>query len=252
MALTYTRLHLFLLLPLAALALVPPRPLHSEPQQIRQVGYRMPWILAAIAFVFSCSWDSLIAWKGVWVVEADMVVGSAAFMPFEECLWFVDHTLLASVWVLVLWSRKRTGARPSALPHWPARVVGAALCLLVTTLGLQLLRADQTFYLGVVLTFMSPIVGFHWWMGGHLLLQQPREWMLGIAVPSAYLLLLDTWAMREGVWRLSEEYVTGVRAVGLPIEHLLLYTVTTALVVLPLVASLRAAEPQFLERDQVT
>jgi lycopene cyclase domain-containing protein len=246
MELTYTRLHLFLLLPLLALAVTPPRPLQSAPPQVQRVGYRMPLLLAAIAFAFSCTWDILLAWRGVWTVAADMAVGSVAFMPLEEYLWFVDHTLLACVWVLVLWSGRPTRNDTALAPRRTARVVGAVVSLLVMLCGLQWLQGERTFYLGVILSFMSPVIGFQWLVCGHLLLQQPREWLLGIAAPSAYLLLLDTWALREGVWRLSERYTTEVTMLGVPLEHLLLYTVTTTMVVLPLVSTLRMAEIRWL------
>jgi lycopene cyclase domain-containing protein len=199
-------------------------------------------MLAAIAFAFSCTWDILLAWRGVWTVGADMAVGSVALMPFEEYLWFVDHTLLVCVWVLVLWSQKPLRIETAPAPQRAARAVGVALCLAVALCGLQWLRQAETFYLGVILAFMSPVIALHWWVGGHLLLQQPREWVLGIAVPSAYLLLLDSWAISEGVWSLSEQYTTGIRLLWLPLEHLLLYTITTAMVVLPLVSTLRMAE----------
>jgi lycopene cyclase domain-containing protein len=204
----------------------------------------LPLALAGIAFAFSCVWDNLLAWRGVWIIEANMVVGTAAFMPFEEYFWFIDHTLLASVWVLVLWSRKQTLSDPMVPPRRAARAVGAGLCAVATLAGVASLQEPRTFYLGVILAFMSPVIGSQWWLGGHLLLQQPREWVLGIAVPAAYLLLVDTWAIREGVWRISEQFVTGRGLSGVTVEHLLLYSATTALVVLPLVIGLRLAELQ--------
>jgi putative membrane protein len=240
--LSYPRLHLFLLAPLLALALVPPRPLESAEREVRRGAYVITVVLTAIAFAFSCLWDNLPAWRGVWTVEAHMTIGTAGFMPFEEYFWFIDHTLLASFWVLRLWSSRRTRSESFATSRRETRTIGAGLCLLAALCGLWLLQFERTFYLGVLLSFMSPVAAFQWWFCGHLLVQQPREWIMGIAVPSIYLLLLDTWAIHRGLWRISQTYTTGLHLFGVQLEQILVYTTTTALVVQPLVSTLRATE----------
>jgi lycopene cyclase domain-containing protein len=247
---SYLRLHLFLLAPLLALALLPPRPLQSAPREIRLVGHVIPLVVAAIACVFSASWDNFLAAKGVWTVEADRMIGTAGFMPFEEYLWFIDHTLLASVWVLDLWSTKGQRSVPSTAPRRAARIAGAALCLVATIAGLWLLQFDRSLYLGVILSFMSPVAGLQWWIGGHLLLQQRREWLLGIAVPSLYFVLLDTWAIHQDVWRISVRYTTGALLFGIQAEQILVYSTTTVLVVQALVIALRMTENLLQRKDE--
>jgi len=247
MELSYFRLHLFLLGPVIVLALVPPRPLQDAPRKLRRTGYLMVPVMILVVAAFSTVWDNYVASWGVWTFDSHAMLGTAGFIPFEEYFWFIDHTLLVSFWVLSLWSVKQTRPMLSARPSRKPCLVGAVLCLATAAAGVVMIRFDPTFWLGVILAFMGPVSAYQWWSGGHFLLEQRREWLLGIAVPSLYLIGLDTWAIHEGVWAISEQFTTGVRILGVQIEQILIYSYTTTLVAQAFVAYLRRTEVLLLK-----
>ena len=58
-----------------------------------------------------------------------------------------------------------------------------------------------------------------------------------------YVLAIDTYAIHKGIWRISDEFTTGISAFGIvSLEHLLIYTLTTALASETMLAFLRFAE----------
>ena len=247
---SYLFLHIFLLIPILGLVLIPPRPLQSEPHEIRLIGYIVAVVLAVVAVIFSTAWDNIIASRGVWTFEASSMVLTLGHIPLEEYLWFIDHTILASFWVLTLWSSKKKLSLPLPSPKRAIRIIGTVLFLITMIFGLWLVQSDRSFYLGVILCFMCPIWGFLWWLGGHLLLQQYREWIWGIMVISIYLIFLDSWAILEGIWFISDQYTTGINLFGIKLEQILIYSTTTALVVTTQVVCLRTTEILLQKRDK--
>ena len=242
MELTYFRLHLFMLAPILAMIIVPPVPLLSEPREIKVIGYTTPLVIAVMAVIFSTVWDNIIASKGVWTFQASTMVGTAGHIPYEEYFWFIDHTLIASVWTLSLWSTRKTRSLPPTDPAKGIRIAGTAACLLLTIIGAVMVMFDSTFFLGIILIFMLPVIGYLWWIGGHLFMQQLRELILGVSVVSIYVLILDSWAVREGVWAFSETYTTGIKLMGVTLEQLGIYSLTTCLVAPSVLVCLRVTE----------
>ena len=147
---------------------------------------------------------------------------------------------LATIWVLSLWS---PDPGPSTVRLSQPVRKGVTIALLVlAVVGVVLIQTEATLYLGVIFAFMAPVIAFQWWVGGHLLLHRKKEWALGILGPSIYLITLDQWAIREGVWVISDRFTTGIRILGVQLEQVLIYSVTTALVVNATVMVLRGME----------
>ncbi|NVM56254.1 MAG: lycopene cyclase domain-containing protein, partial [Candidatus Helarchaeota archaeon] len=236
--LSYLLLHLFLLIPTLGLALIPPIVLKSEPREIKLIGFGIIVAVAGLAVIFSTFWDNIIAAKGVWeCLQCDLP--RLGHIPIEEYLWFINHTLLAGFFVLSLWSSKKKVAPPPPTPRKTLRIIGTVFCFSIMILGLWLFQYDKSFYLGVILCFIGPVLGFLWWLGGHLLWQQRREWLWGITIISIYVLFLDTIAIYDGIWVIHDAYTTGIALFGIKLEQILIYTLTTALVVTTLVVCLR-------------
>ena len=247
--LSYILLHIFLLIPFLGLALIPPRPLKSEQREIRLIGFGLIGAVAGIAVIFSTFWDNIIAAKGVWEC-LQCHLGTLGHMPIEEYLWFINHTLLAGFFILSLWSSKKKVAPPPPTPRKTMRIIGTVFCFSIMILGLWLVQYDQSFYLGVILCFIGPVLGFLWWLGGHLLWQQRRQWLWGIAIISIYVLFLDTVAIYDGIWVISDAYTTGIALFGIKLEQILIYTLTTSLVVTTLVVCLRTTEINLEKEDK--
>ena len=238
---SYAKLHLFILAPVALLYLVPPRPLSNVHPGVRQFGYTMLLVLAVVAVVYCVAgWDRILYQTGVIICTNSY--GHLLGIPYEEWFWCVDHTVLVCLWVMSIWqSRPVPQTRHSARVGF--RIVSALVCLAVAYYGYILQGQGKSyFYLGLTLLHTFPIFALHFAASGHLYLQCPRECILGILVPSVYVIGVDTFAIYKGIWQISEEFTIGSHVLGIIIEHIVIYTLTTALASQSIIGFLRMTE----------
>ncbi len=227
-AVTYLAFHLaFTLPPLVALALF--RRLPAGVSAGRAAGVTAG--LAALAFVYTLPWDAYLIARGIWGYPDGRVLATLAGIPVEELAFFAIQTVIAGLWTLRVMQRAGHGA---VLPHRggrAAQVAGGLLGLALTALGVALLAAPRTLYLGLILAWAGPPLAVQWGWGLDRLLGRWRVWALGIAVPAVYLSIADTVAIRDGIWRVAPETSTGWTLGGLPVEEALFFVITSALVV---------------------
>ena len=238
---SYAKLHLFILAPLALLYLVPPRPLSNVHPGVRQFGYTMMLVLAVVAVVYCVAgWDRILYQTGVIICTNSY--GRLFGVPYEEWFWCVDHTVLACLWVMSIWhSRPVPQTRRSG--HIGFRVGSSLVCLALAYYGYILQgHGKKYFYLGLTLLHTFPIFALHFATVGHFYLQCPCECILGILVPSVYVIGVDTFAIYKGIWQVSEEFAIGSHVLGIRTEHIVIYTLTTALASQAMVGFLRTAE----------
>eukprot|EP00960_Hanusia_phi_P044369 756604-Hanusia_phi.AAC.7 len=246
---TYLQLHLFLVLPELWMRFARPRPLAWAPQNVRRVGYMSILPLALAAITFSSAWDNFIFSKGVFTFDKGSMLGTIGAMPVEEWIWFVDHTTLASIVTLSMLKPRSPDELTAMVDAEPARRTmadyGMLLGCLATSLGglsFLLSENEHLLFLGVCMLFFPPVLALQWWFGLGLFLQRPGEWLGAVGLTSCYVIGLDSWALKEGIWHLSEEYVTGGRVLGLEVEQVLIYSLTTLLVVQSVLFGVRVAE----------
>ncbi len=244
--LTYFKLHFFILLPIFGLVFLPPVPLKNEPREIKIIGYVFPFIIAVFAIIFSSFWDNYVASKGVWTFDKSQMVAVIGDIPLEEYFWFVDHTLLASLWVLSLWSTRDKNDITDFKSGLSTRITGTAVCLSLAAAGISMLNIDKMFFIAVCLSYFCPVTAILWWFGGHFFIRWNRETILGIAMPTIYLLLIDAWAVREGVWAFSDKYITGIKLFGITDwSQIMIHLFPTIAVVLPMIIILSISERIF-------
>ena len=149
---------------------------------------------------------------------------------------------VSSLWVMSIW-------RSHPVPHIRSsaqvgfRAASTLACLAMAYYGYILQgQGKNMFYLGVTLQYSFPILALLFATSGHLYLQCLHECVLGIIVPSLYVIAIDTVAIYKGTWIVSDEYISGKYVLGITIEHIVVYTLTTAMASLPIVGFLRAAE----------
>ncbi len=224
---TYLQFHLAFLMPVLALGGWLAWRAHHR------LGTRARWAIFAvppIALAFTSPWDNYLVWRGIWWYGSDRVVATIGYVPVEEYLFFVLHPLLSGSLLYAFLARALTvqGALP-AEGGTPVRVGGTAVWLALGLVGLFLLRADATTYLGLVLVWFAPMIGLMWAFQG------PAIWGVRVAAaPTVALVTLYLWvadrvAIGVGIWTISDRYTVGVTPLGLPIEEATFFLLATVL-----------------------
>lgn len=238
---TYAKLHLFILAPSAFLYFIPPRPLSNVNPGVRQFGYSIMLVLGVVAVVYSITgWDRILYQNGV--ITCSSSYGSLFYVPYEEWCWCIDHTMLVCLWVMSIW-RSRPVPQTRGCAHLGFRIVSTLALLSVAYFGYLLQSYGKNFfYLGLSLLHTFPIFAVHFASIGHIYLQYPRECILGLLVPSVYVLGVDTFAINRGIWAITDEFTTRTYVFGVTVEHIVIYTLTTSLASQSMVGFLRCAE----------
>ena len=238
---SYAKLHLFILAPVAFLYFVPPRPLSNAHPGVRQFGYTMMLIVSGVAVVYCVTgWDRELYQNGVY--SCPNTFTTLLDIPLEEWVWCVDHTILAGLWVMSIWhSRPVPPTRGSARVAF--RAAAALVCLAGAYCGYILKLQDKSlFYIGLTLQHTLPVLAIQFIMSGHIYLQCPRECILGIMGPSVYVIAVDVYAINKGIWQIGEEFTMGSYLLGIRVEYILIYTLTSALASQGILGFIRYAE----------
>ena len=237
---SYAKLHLFIVAPVTFLYLIPPRPLSHVSPRLRQISYFIMAVLALVAVVYSVTgWDRILYKTGV--ITCSMSYGSLLYVPYEEWVWCVDHTILVALWVMSIWPSRPVPQTRQKCPIF--RLAMAAVFLVLTYLGYVLQTYEQNyFYIGLTLLHTCPILALHFATVGHIFFEYPCEYFLGFVVPSLYVLVVDTYAISKGIWGVREEFTTGHYVFGVRLEHAVVYTLTTVLASQTMIGFMRSAE----------
>ena len=222
-----TFLLVFLLVPIAALALTQPRPLAGVG------GARGAWaipLLCLIAFTYTTPWDNYLVYREVWWYGPERVLGTIGYVPYEEYAFFLLQPVLTGLFLYGLLARRPA---PAELAGRPAHLAGSLLYLAVTAAGVVLLLSGWTrgLYMGLILAWAGPVLFGLWAYGGRLVWAYRQAFLVGVAVPTAYLWVADRIAIGLGIWSISERYSFGFNPFGLPIEEATFFLVTNLLVV---------------------
>lgn len=192
-------------------------------------------------------WDSYLIRTNIWSYPSNVVLGPTIFsIPLEEVFFFVIQTynttllyLLASKSVLKEVHLVKEG-KGSEGQFWKYVKVGGQLVL-----GLSLKQAvtyvranDKETYLGLILVWALPFLLLLWSLAYQFLINLPAYCTtLPIAVPTLYLWIVDTLALKRGTWVISSGTKTGLTLWdGLEIEEAIFFLLTNCLIVFGLVA----------------
>lgn len=89
---------------------------------------------------------------------------------------------------------------------------------------------SNTFYLGCILWWITPIMTFLWFIAGDHFLSRRFTALLTIAIPTIYLCIVDTIALKAGTWHITERTSTGYFVwPDLPLEEATFFLLTNTL-----------------------
>ncbi|THV66148.1 Lycopene beta-cyclase, partial [Aureobasidium pullulans] len=114
----------------------------------------------------------------------------------------------------------------------------AVLAFLVTGGGFLVWRGNEGTYLGLILAWAGPFALLLWSLSSQFLLSLPLSSTVApIAIPTVYLWVVDTLALRRGTWTIESGTKFGVHLwEGLEIEEAVFFLATNILIVFGLVA----------------
>jgi lycopene cyclase domain-containing protein len=186
-------------------------------------------VLATLALVYTTPWDNYLILRGVWWYGEGAVLVRFGAAPLGEYLFFVLQPLLVGLWLARF---SVDTSRPLAAPL-ATRALGLLAAGVVAVAGIALLGADSGLYLGSLLVWGAPILAIQWAFGWPFLVAEWRTVAAGTLVPTLYLWVVDTVAIRLGIWVISDRYTTGldVPLLGLPIEEAIFFLLTSLFVV---------------------
>ncbi len=243
---TYLRFHFVFIIPIiVVLALLVRR---------RSLAFSRPLsgiaILCIIAAIYTVPWDDYLISIGIWTHQPDRTLGiNIARIPVEEFAFFFLQPLLTGLFMLHF-----AVAMPGIVSQWlnapwrgrAPRLIGAAVALGVCALGAAMLwRWDLSWtYLGLILTWASPVLALQWALGGNILWVGRKFLFTCVAGPTVYLWVVDMIAIDWGIWSIAEPTSTGRFLLSLPIEEAVFFLVTNLMVVMGLMLYFRVVNRQ--------
>ncbi|OJD37351.1 phytoene dehydrogenase [Diplodia corticola] len=208
--------------------------------------------LVTIAVVSTIPWDSYLIRTRVWTYPATVIVGPKLLgIPAEEVFFFVIQTYNTSLLYLLLGKpvffpiylrteqvhlKAPAGKRPS----WK-RYQWAGQTVLASGIGLgayAVKTGGRGTYMGLIILWAFPFLFLLWSLAYQCILGIPRSSSLWpIAVPTVYLWVVDTLALRRGTWVIETGTKLGFHLwPGLEIEEAFFFLTTNTLIVFGLIA----------------
>ncbi|TVY67543.1 Bifunctional lycopene cyclase/phytoene synthase [Lachnellula suecica] len=197
--------------------------------------------LVTIAVVATVPWDSYLIRRKIWTYPPSVIIGPRLFqIPAEEVFFFVIQTYNTSLIYLLL-------SKPVFHPTYlvPRRAIGlphkAGQIFLATGIaisGFQIWHGVEGTYLGLIIAWAGPFALLLWCLSSQFLVSLPySSTLIPIAIPTLYLWIVDTLALKRGTWAISSGTKIGVHLWdGLEIEEAIFFLATNTLIVFGLVA----------------
>ena len=98
-------------------------------------------------------------------------------------------------------------------------------------------------YLFLILVWAGPLIVFQWVLGADLLIRRWKVLVAGILIPTLYLTVADSFALRSGTWTISPQLSLNIflPVIKVPIEEAVFFLVTNTLIIQALIFLLDAA-----------
>ncbi|EMC97868.1 hypothetical protein BAUCODRAFT_66702 [Baudoinia panamericana UAMH 10762] len=235
----YALVHLIYTIPPAILLSIVYSPLCT-----RLDIYRIVFLLT-IAVVSTLPWDSYLVRARIWSYPETAVIGLTILdVPLEEVFFFFIQTFNTTLLYLILnkpilhsvYLVKEQKGRNDKWKY--IRLIGQVALGLTLKKGVDYVRAggNET-YLGLILVWAVPFLLALWSLSYQFLVSLPvTSTILPIALPTVYLWIVDTLALKRGTWVIGSGTKTGLTFwPGLEIEEALFFLLTNCLIVFGLV-----------------
>ncbi|KAG9576841.1 Lycopene beta-cyclase, partial [Aureobasidium melanogenum] len=200
--------------------------------------------LVTIALVSTTPWDSYLIRTRIWSYPEDAVIGPKLFdIPLEEIFFFIIQTYNTSLLYLLF-------SKPTFHPIYLRRqekndrwkyfkLAGQLVLGLLLKKAVNLVKDEGAgTYMGLILVWAVPFLLLLWSLAYQFILGLPiTNTLVPIALPTLYLWIVDTLALRRGTWVIESGTKLGTHLwPGLEIEEAVFFLLTNTLIVFGLVA----------------
>ncbi|TKX23806.1 bifunctional lycopene cyclase/phytoene synthase [Elsinoe australis] len=200
--------------------------------------------LVTIAVVYTTPWDSYLIRNSIWSYPDDVIIGPKLFdIPLEEVFFFVIQTYNTSLLYLILSKAPfhptylRREEKKDFLKVW--KTAGQVVLALAMKRGIEMVKQNKEgTYMGLIMIWAIPVMFLLWVLAYQFILSLPlTNTVLPIALPTLYLWVVDTLALRRGTWVIESGTKLGIHVwPHLEIEEAVFFLVTNMLVVWGLLA----------------
>lgn len=223
--LTYAGFHCIFTLP--ALAVVTWLAWRSTPSPAYfKLAWKFSALLCVVATIWTTPWDNYLVYRGVWgYPDVGHVLGVIGYVPIEEYAFFsIETCFVCMVWVC------QGGVE--IIPHFrkrgPARFLGLVAFAALFASSLYMLTTQRAYYLGLIISWSTPILAIQWAFGADALMAQKESWMRPLFISWMYLCVIDRWAIQNGCWSINVAQ-TLPRFDSLPMEEAYFFLVTSTM-----------------------
>jgi lycopene cyclase domain-containing protein len=207
------------------------RPFPTRLSAFRPLSVVLAHIL--VALLYTTPWDNYLVATGVWWYEPNLVTGlTLGWVPIEEYTFFIVQTLMTGLWLIWL-ARKVQPAQGEIASHPGLRWVSTLILGVFWVLSLLILATgwQPGTYLALILAWALPPIMLQTAFGADILWGYRRLVLPGFIIPTLYLSLADTFAIRSGTWTIDSLQTTGFHFPGgLPVEEFVFFLVTNLLI----------------------
>ncbi len=201
-------------------------------------------LLITIAVISTIPWDSYLVRHKIWTYPPNAIIGPTLFsIPAEEVFFFIIQTYNTTLLYLILnkpvfHPNYLNFAKPLKGQGMQWNVGQMILAGLVMVGAGLVLRGDEGTYLGLIIAWAGPFALLLWSLSSQFLIALPlSSTLVPIAIPTFYLWLVDTLALKRGTWVIETGTKLGVHLWdGLEIEEAIFFLATNVLIVFGLVA----------------
>nr|AMD39172.1 phytoene synthase [Fusarium scirpi] len=199
-----------------------------------------------LAFMITKSpWDSYLIRNRIWTYPPGVVCGLTAWdIPAEELFFFVIQTLNTSLLYMLLSKATLHPVYLNKASTW-GKIAGQLLFTSAIIFGwVHVSRGGEGMYMGLILVWACPFLLFLWTISYQFIVNLPwTNTLLPIALPTVYLWVVDTFALRRGTWSITSGTKYGIVLWdGLDIELTIIreavfFLLTNTLIVFGLIAN---------------
>jgi 15-cis-phytoene synthase / lycopene beta-cyclase len=205
--------------------------------------------LSTIAVIATTPWDSYLIRRKIWTYPPTAIIGPTIFsIPLEEVFFFVIQTYNTCLLYLLISTPIFKPAYLAGTKTGNGRLLGrlkarrklgqVIIAALIFFAAIQLWKGGEGTYLGLIIVWVGPFAFLLWTLAYQFLGNLPYiNILVPILLPTLYLWVVDTLALRRGTWSIESGTKLGLHVwSALEVEEAFFFLSTNVLIVLGLVA----------------